>query len=363
MTHRSWNISLPQGPTGKGRYISSGSQAGSNSPHFPDVLINNSYDSWGLQSFNPELTRGGTSRTGQAANPPLLDIRVVSDDIAVSRLAEKWTQSDLNLGVAIAEGRESAAMIANSAITLAKMANAVRRKDMRQLASLATFSRSQRKGILNRFSNSDVGGAWLQARYGWLPLLSDIYAAADLLKPKPIVTKVRASHGNSLSQQVDRNYFYERQVGRQMSTSRAGAYAHLSRTPSWSERLGLTDPASIAWELVPYSFVADWLVPIGDTIKANYVRTRMPVTKSGLSRVTRTSFYGTAISRYAANIAPKQGPLYRSSYSAKRFIGLGGLDFDGLTAKMQSKPVWDRDLKRVVDTVAMSISDLRKTLR
>ena len=27
--------------------------------------------------------------------------------------------------------------------------------------------------------------------------------------------------------------------------------------------LGLTNPAVVAWELVPYSFVLDWLVPIG----------------------------------------------------------------------------------------------------
>jgi hypothetical protein len=28
--------------------------------------------------------------------------------------------------------------------------------------------------------------------------------------------------------------------------------------------LGLTNPAALAWELVPFSFVADWFVPVGD---------------------------------------------------------------------------------------------------
>lgn len=29
-------------------------------------------------------------------------------------------------------------------------------------------------------------------------------------------------------------------------------------------RLGITNPALIAWELLPWSFVADWFVPVGD---------------------------------------------------------------------------------------------------
>jgi hypothetical protein len=32
---------------------------------------------------------------------------------------------------------------------------------------------------------------------------------------------------------------------------------------SFERNLGLTDPLSVAWELIPYSFVVDWFVPIG----------------------------------------------------------------------------------------------------
>jgi len=31
---------------------------------------------------------------------------------------------------------------------------------------------------------------------------------------------------------------------------------------------GLTDPASVLWELTPYSFVADWFIPIGNYLAA-----------------------------------------------------------------------------------------------
>jgi hypothetical protein len=32
--------------------------------------------------------------------------------------------------------------------------------------------------------------------------------------------------------------------------------------------VGLTNPLEIAWEVVPYSFVVDWMLPIGDAISA-----------------------------------------------------------------------------------------------
>lgn len=38
-----------------------------------------------------------------------------------------------------------------------------------------------------------------------------------------------------------------------------------SQVKLWSSALGLSSPLSSIWELIPFSFVADWLLPIGDT--------------------------------------------------------------------------------------------------
>lgn len=53
-----------------------------------------------------------------------------------------------------------------------------------------------------------------------------------------------------------------------------GVYVRLDFHPSSFDylhipaALGLTNPASVAWELVPFSFVVDWFAPVGDWLNA-----------------------------------------------------------------------------------------------
>jgi hypothetical protein len=44
--------------------------------------------------------------------------------------------------------------------------------------------------------------------------------------------------------------------------------AELYEELSLQRSLGLVNPAEIAWEVVPYSFVVDWFLPIGSYISA-----------------------------------------------------------------------------------------------
>ena len=34
-----------------------------------------------------------------------------------------------------------------------------------------------------------------------------------------------------------------------------------------ARQLGLADPATVVWELIPYSFVVDWFIPIGSYLE------------------------------------------------------------------------------------------------
>lgn len=54
-----------------------------------------------------------------------------------------------------------------------------------------------------------------------------------------------------------------------ISTGRKGAFVRLDMTPnvqflSALGSLGLTNPLDVAWEVLPFSFVVDWFIPIGN---------------------------------------------------------------------------------------------------
>lgn len=177
----------------------------------------------------------------------------------LSRLSEAVKGHSFNLAVAAAEGKKTVSMVSDA---LQSIGGAVLDLKRGRFESAARrFGVSPRP---SRLSQKDVAGRWLELQYGWLPLLSDVYEASkayEVLTKKPRKNLVRVNytrrftHNSSESQpnwscegsaMAGKRIIYE--MTEQMSTERS---------------LGLTDPLSVAWELIPYSFVVDWFIPIG----------------------------------------------------------------------------------------------------
>lgn len=125
------------------------------------------------------------------------------------------------------------------------------------------------------FGTKRWANEWLQFTYGWKPLLSSIYGAADesLRYVNNRIERFRVRHRRPFSR-------YE-------SQSQAGFYGS-GRMPTvvtpkgfqgceFNIRMKVKDfdlarwtslnPLSIAWELTPYSFVADWFIDIGSFLR------------------------------------------------------------------------------------------------
>lgn len=45
----------------------------------------------------------------------------------------------------------------------------------------------------------------------------------------------------------------------------------VSEHPGYMAQLGLLNPEIVAWELLPFSFVADWFIPIGSYLEARSI--------------------------------------------------------------------------------------------
>lgn len=186
----------------------------------------------------------------------------------VNKLREQINGSEFNAAVALGEGREALQMIGDTAVKLARAAWLVRRGHI----TAASHVLAGNHRVVKQSRERSVATNWLELQYGWLPLLSDIRSGAELLAHRlnvPFVkryvvrTSVRLSQAEIIAQ-TNANYYYE---SMRSSASRQ-IIAYVSEPPSVAQLSGLLDPEIVAWELLPFSFIADWFLPIGDWLEA-----------------------------------------------------------------------------------------------
>lgn len=178
-----------------------------------------------------------------------------------------------NAGVFLATGNQTLDLASATLGRTYRSMRALKRgrigEALRELGKSGKAAPRTRGGEL---SLKDFSSAWLELQYGWLPLLSDVHEAglawnqanADLTSNWESSTQtsrsketVDAVH-NSLSGSSTKSEFRHLKVLR----------ARYSSTSHSALTLGLTDPASVIWELTPWSFVADWFIPIGSYLEA-----------------------------------------------------------------------------------------------
>lgn len=203
----------------------------------------------------------------------------------VQRLKEKHQGSDFNMSVFLGEGHQTLKLLADSAIRIAKSLWHLRKGDLTG-AARSLLQGTGRKPVVpyhgwtkGKHSFIDVNASslasnWLELQYGWLPLLEDAKGAAELLAHRlniPFQTTYRVSVKRELVtwQATDLGSpTYPIVVGTRIRKSRRSLVARVREKPTIPKLLGLLDPAQVAWELLPFSFVADWFIPIGSWLEA-----------------------------------------------------------------------------------------------
>lgn len=116
-----------------------------------------------------------------------------------------------------------------------------------------------------RLTTCDVAASELIMSYGIMPLMSDLTASIEVLQRRlqlPIHRRFISTVSDNGTSSYTPNT--TRDVTWKMSQR---AIAHVKLVPNYSE-FTLGNPAEIAWEVVPFSFVIDWAIPIGDYLSA-----------------------------------------------------------------------------------------------
>jgi hypothetical protein len=206
-----------------------------------------------------------------------------------SKAIEKAKGEEWNAPVFVAEAHKTADMVVRRATWLVDILRDLRRgRIKRALDNIIdshpkTLDRIDRRGVIHRYNKAygknapkAAGNAWLETTYGWQPALADVRNSATLLaetletKRAFSTIRVRANAGRQYVVVDNLN------VAPPSGLKKRIHEVDLSVRYTWRLRLGLLDlpaklgllnPALIAWELVPFSFVADWFFPVGDYLE------------------------------------------------------------------------------------------------
>jgi len=110
----------------------------------------------------------------------------------------------------------------------------------------------------------------LEIQYGWKPLMNDIYELANAVEngfkqPISLPITVRKEQPFDLSETFSDGMKIFSRTGKGKYVAKAGIKAYVTNEAlAQLGSHGLTNPAALAWELFPLSFVINWFIPIGN---------------------------------------------------------------------------------------------------
>ncbi len=182
---------------------------------------------------------------------------------ALNRLKDQ----DFNLGQFMAEFDQTAGMVAAHVRRIARGVRRYRKMNPGDWKYVVAYERWGNTASMRRM----IPKSWLELQYGWRPLLSDIFGAIhQLSKPDrlPLIhckgyAKSETTLTTSFTSQVDSRSSCQLQY-RVTHECWVSLYYQLN-SPGLANQsqLGLLNPLELVWECLPYSFVVDWVLPIG----------------------------------------------------------------------------------------------------
>lgn len=221
-------------------------------------------DEWTAPLVTRQYIGGGAaSEMGSTAfaEPTFTNPSANLNNRSLTKLYSKLKQHDFNAGIFAAEANKSVKMIAARAVRIAQGYRMAKRGDFRGASRVLT-------GSTPRTPRGRVASNWLELQYGWLPLLNDTYNATQFVHSYMSAPPLPQQRGSAQETLVKNNNWSFHSFKKAKKVWRVQHLCKPTASLGVLVSSGLTDPASVAWEKLPYSFVADWFIPIGPWLEA-----------------------------------------------------------------------------------------------
>lgn len=261
-------------------YKGSGLYRGSNLAQYWDGPLR-------LTQLNTGYTKTRREHADWMAGPgPTKPATSTSTLKAAIAMAEYKAMEDLasakaQLGEALATSRRTADLFVDTSTALLKFINGVRRFDVDKLHdSVGSITPAQ----LRRLAKSgkyprNLANKWLAYHYGWRPLAQDVYGVWEILRDQLAKEPALLVHGRgSAFVEATNVALSNADLGTpQLRIESEGAFQVRANITARvldsgliraATQAGLTNPAALIWELIPFSFVVDWFVPVGGLLNA-----------------------------------------------------------------------------------------------
>ena len=176
-----------------------------------------------------------------------------------NKLRKKIKDSNLNLAQSMAEYKQTGNMVAGAVEDVLKTFHS-----LRSGRAVSDFVRTLRSPETR--SGRRIANRWLVYQYGLRPTLNDIHESANALLKTIQVGKwiYTGVHDRVKLSSKSESTLYRQTIDETLWRKAQCRYLIQSSAVKQLSEVGITNPLLLAWELVPYSFVVDWFINIGD---------------------------------------------------------------------------------------------------
>jgi hypothetical protein len=274
----------------------------------------------------------------------------------------------INLAQAFGERKQTASLLATTANRLVRAARALRRGRLDSFVEALSIKKERAMKGWHRVRRTPkskrIASHWLEYQYGWKPLLQDAYGAAELLarhirddsdhhhafgrgshrtKSRTIINLNGIRDTHSDDSRTDTHIWCRYRLD-------SAARAVLGAT-------GLNNPALLAWELLPFSFVVDWFIPIGNYVESLTAFDGFTFVDGGQVNLTERRYEH---SRSGTSKKTYNHPVY--TWQSEEFFGGRWLlqlnrtkltSFPGASRPSFRNPIGGNPLERLVTAVSL----------
>lgn len=266
------------------------------------------------------------------------------DMLLENKLVDAVRGHKFNLAVNVAQGKQLVDMCATN---LQKFGRALLYLKRGNFASAARTLGVRRRDT--KLKDKDISGRWLELQYGWLPALGDTYEAAKAFEALQEGRKNVVKVVHKVVMPIEGSAAPAQYTCRGTSEVIGKITYEMEEEISFARSLGLLDPLSVAWEIIPFSFVIDWFYPIGTFLDNLSV---LPKLRGRFQKVV----YRNQASSFTSGI-----PAYTGTNRTGRYIQVTRTNTLGL---FPTRPEFrlDKALKgvRIFNAIALAHTLLRK---